>query len=109
LPDRTNLVLTRAAGWAVPGTTAVPDLDAALRVAAAAAELMVAGGAQVYALALPRASRVYLTRIHALIDGDTRLPELDLSSWQETSRELHPADARHAFAMSFITLERRSA
>jgi len=109
LPGRTNLVLTRAAGWAMPGTTAVRDLDAALRAAGAAAELVVAGGAQVYALALPRASRIYLTRIHAAIEGDTRLPDLDLSSWREISREPHPADARHEFAMSFITLERRSA
>jgi dihydrofolate reductase len=107
LPGRTNLVLTRVANWTVPGTTAVPDLDAALREAGAAAELVVAGGAQVYALALPRASRIYLTRIHAVIEGDTRLPDLDLSAWQETSRALHPADARHAYAMSFITLERR--
>jgi dihydrofolate reductase len=109
LPGRTNLVLTRAADWAVPGTTAVPDLDAALGAAGSAGELVVAGGAQVYALALPRASRIYLTRIHAVIEGDTRLPDLDLSSWHETSRELHPVDARHAFAMSFIRLERRSA
>ena len=107
LPGRTNLVLTRVANWAVPGATAVPDLDAALREAGAAAELVVAGGAQVYALALPRASRIYLTRIHAVIEGDTRLPDLDLSAWHETSRELHPADARHAYAMSFVTLERR--
>jgi dihydrofolate reductase len=107
LPGRTNLVLTRVASWAVPGAAAVPDLDAALREAGAAAELVVAGGAQVYALALPRASRIYLTRIHAVIEGDTRLPDFDLSAWHETSRELHPADARHAYAMSFITLERR--
>jgi dihydrofolate reductase len=107
LPGRTNLVLTRVANWAVPGAAAVPDLDAALRAAGAAAELVVAGGAQVYALALPRASRIYLTRIHAVIEGDTRLPDFDLSAWYETSRELHPADARHAYAMSFITLARR--
>ena len=107
LPGRTNLVLTRVANRAVPGAAAVPDLDAALREAGAAAELVVAGGAQVYALALPRAARIYLTRIHAVIEGDTRLPDLDLSAWHETSRELHPADARHAYAMSFITLERR--
>jgi dihydrofolate reductase len=107
LPGRTNLVLTRVANWAVPGATAVPDLDAALREAGAAAELVVAGGAQVYALALPRVSRIYLTRIHAVIEGDTWLPDLDLSAWHEAARELHPADARHAYAMSFITLERR--
>jgi dihydrofolate reductase len=109
LPGRTSLVLTRDARWAVPGATAVPDLPAALRAAGQAAELVVAGGAQVYALALAQASRIYLTRIHAVIDGDTKLPAIDPKSWQETSRELHPVDARHAFAMSFVTLERRSA
>lgn len=109
LPGRTNLVLTRDTGWAVPGASAVPDLETALQAAAPAAELVVAGGAQVYGLALPRASRIYLTRIHAVIEGDTRLPDIDSGSWHETSRELHPVDARHAFAMSFITLERRSA
>jgi dihydrofolate reductase len=109
LPGRTNLVLTRAVGWRVPGATAVPDLEAALRAADSAVELVVAGGAQVYALALPRASRIYLTRIHAVIEGDTRLPDIDLACWQEISREHHPVHARHAFAMSFITLERRAA
>ncbi len=107
LPGRTNLVLRRATGWAVPGVTVVPDLDAAIRAAGAAPELVIAGGAQVYALALPRATRIYLTRIHAVLDGDTRMPEWDPAQWQETSRELHPADARHLYAMSFVTLERR--
>jgi len=107
LPGRTNLVLTRDAAWSVPGVIAVPDLAAAIRAAGTAAELIVAGGAQVYALALPQASRIYLTRIHAVIAGDTRFPDLDPAQWQETSRELHPADARHPHAMSFVTLQRR--
>jgi dihydrofolate reductase len=109
LPGRTNLVLTRAAGWSVPGVIVVADLDAAIGVAGPAPELVVAGGAQVYALALPRATRIYLTRIHAVIDGDTHLPQIDGGQWQEVCRELHPADMRHPYAMSFVTLERRSA
>ncbi|HTV79654.1 MAG TPA: dihydrofolate reductase [Steroidobacteraceae bacterium] len=106
LPGRTNLVLTRDEHWGVPGATAVRDLQAALQAAGAATELVVAGGAQVYSLTLPRASRIYLTRIHAHIEGDTRFPALDPAHWRETSRELHPSDGRHAHAMSFITLER---
>src|SRR5580658_7586797 len=94
LPGRTNLVLTRAGDWSVPGVTVVPDLESALRAAAGAPELVIAGGAQVYALALPRASRIYLTRIHAVIEGDTRMPAINLAEWIETARELHPADAR---------------
>jgi dihydrofolate reductase len=106
LPGRLNLVMTRSAGWSVPGVTVVPDLEAAIRAAGSAPELVVAGGAQVYALALPRATRIYLTRIHAVIDGDTRLPDICDAEWRESARELHPIDARHPYAMSFVTLER---
>ncbi|HTB68096.1 MAG TPA: dihydrofolate reductase [Steroidobacteraceae bacterium] len=106
LPGRTNLVLTRTPGWSAPGVTVVADLDAAIRAAGSAPELVVAGGAQVYALALPRATRIHLTRIHAVIAGDTWLPEIADSEWRETARELHPVDARHPYAMSFVTLER---
>jgi dihydrofolate reductase len=109
LPGRTNLVLTRSPEWSVPGVTVVADLDAAIRAAAGAAELVVAGGAQVYALALPRATRIYLTRIHASVNGDTHLPDIDLAQWQETARALHPADARHPYAMSFVTLQKLAA
>jgi dihydrofolate reductase len=109
LPGRTSLVLTRASDWSVPGVTVVKDLEAAIDAAGSAPELVVAGGAQVYALALPRVTRIYLTRIHAAIDGDTRLPPLDAADWREVSTELHPADARHPYAMSFVTLERRPA
>jgi dihydrofolate reductase len=109
LPGRTNLVLTRATDWAAPGVTVVRDLEEAIRASGAAPELVVAGGAQVYALALPRAARIHLTRIHAVIEGDTRLPELDPDCWQETACESRPADARHAYALSFITLDRRMA
>jgi dihydrofolate reductase len=106
LPGRTNIVLTRTPGWSVPGVTVVPDLDAAIRAAGPAPELVVAGGAQVYELALPRATRIYLTRIHAVIAGDTRMPQIADAEWRETSRELHPVDARHLYAMSFVTLDR---
>jgi dihydrofolate reductase len=109
LPGRMNLVMTRTAGWSVPGVTVVADLEAAIRAAGSAVELVVAGGAQVYALALPRATRIYLTRIHAVIDGDTWLPEIADSEWRETARELHPIDARHPYAMSFVTLQRYAA
>ena len=106
LPGRINLVLTRTPGWSAPGVTVVADLDAAIRAAGSAPELVIAGGAQVYALALPRATRIHLTRIHAVIAGDTWLPEIADSEWRETARELHPVDARHPYAMSFVTLER---
>jgi dihydrofolate reductase len=106
LPERTNLVLTRAASWSHPGTIAVASLDAAVARAAGAPELIVIGGAEIYRLALPRAHRIYLTRVHAVVAGDTSFPSLDAGEWRETQALEHRADERHAYAMTFVTLER---
>jgi dihydrofolate reductase len=108
LPGRRNLVLSRAgAGPASrPGVEYVASVDQALVLAAGAAELCVIGGAEVYALALPLASRIYLTRVQALVEGDRYFPLRDFSGWRESESVLHAADERHAYAMSFQTLER---
>jgi len=106
LPGRTSLVLTRSGSWSAPGATVVHSLEEAIERARGAAELVVIGGAQIYGLALPRAERIYLTRVHARVSGDTVLPELEAGAWREVSREEHAADARHAYAMTFSVLER---
>lgn len=69
-------------------------------------ELMVCGGACVYEEALPIANRLYLTRVHANVDGDVYLPHIDWTEWTEVSRQHHSADARHAYAFSHATYER---
>ena len=66
----------------------------------------VVGGAEIFRLAWPFASRLFLTRIHAQIPGDTFFPKIDPAEWRETERTEHPADDRHAYAMSFITLDK---
>ena len=70
-------------------------------------ELMIIGGAQIYAQTLPQARTLHLTRGHAQVDGDTRLPPIDADAFAEVAREDHQADERHALAYSFITLQRR--
>lgn len=107
LPGRRNVVVTRDPAWRAEGVHAADSLDAALAACGDAAEVMVIGGAQLYAAALPRAGRVELTRIHARIDGDTRFPALDPAEWREVARIERAADARNAHALSFISLERR--
>lgn len=109
LPQRTNIVLTRRAGYAAPGCVVVHSLAQALAAAREAAEVFVAGGAEIYAQTLERAQRFYLTRVHAEIPGDTRFPPLDWSQWREVARERHEPDPEHAHAYSFITLERTGA
>jgi dihydrofolate reductase len=106
LPGRTNLVLTRDAGWSREGTIAVHSLADAIERAGRAAEMMVIGGAEIYGIALPSAQRIYLTRIHATVQGDARFPPVDWAAWREVERQPFAADEKHAFAMTFLTLDR---
>jgi dihydrofolate reductase len=107
LPGRTSLVLTRSPSWEGPtGVVVVRSIAEAIERAARAAELAVVGGEEVFRGSLPFARRIELTRVHASVSGDTVLPPIDAREWRETARAEHPADARHEYAMSFITLER---
>ncbi len=103
LPGRRHIVITRDADWAADGAEAAPSLDAALTLAAAP-HIVIFGGAAIYALALPRASRIELTEVHADVPGDTFMPPLG-EGWNEEAREEHAAEhGRPAFA--FVTLHR---
>lgn len=106
LPRRSNAVLSRDPAFTAPGCMVFADLDGALERLAGEPEVMVIGGAAVYALALPRADRIYLTEVHAAVAGDTLFPELDPKCWKEVSRERHAADEHHPYAYSFVILER---
>jgi dihydrofolate reductase len=122
LPGRRNLVLSRGerSAAAPPGIEYVASIEEARERVSSAVQLCVIGGAQVYALALPIATLIYLTRVHAVIEGDTHFPLPDgggagaadgggWPGWHELERTEHPADARHAYAMSFVTLQRAAA
>lgn len=110
LPGRHNIVLTRDPAWRAEGVTVVANLAEAIAAAGLdpktrAEEVMIIGGAAVYAEALPIATRVYLTEVHDAPAGDTTLPPLDPARWRETAREDHPAEEGRP-AYSFVTLER---
>jgi len=106
LPGRRNIVVSRDARFVAEGAEVAASLDAALAAVADAEEAMVIGGAAIYAEALPRADRLYLTEVHADVEGDVYFPEFDRAAWRETAREDHPAGG-DAPAFSFVTLERR--
>jgi dihydrofolate reductase len=117
LPGRTNLVLTRDSGWKSDGVVVVHSLDEALARSKEALkealappnalqELAGIGGAEVFRLLMPLASRIYLTRIDADIPGDTLFPPLDYSQWVEIDSRRFCADERNAHDMTFVTLER---
>ncbi len=107
LPGRLNIVVTRQPGLRAEGARFAGSLEEALLAAEGAPEVFVIGGGELYALALPLAQRVYLTRVHATVDADAWLPPLDPAQWEEVAREDRPADPRHSHAHSFLELRRR--
>ena len=108
LPHRTHVIVTRDCDYAVEGGLVVHSLDQAFGLVGDVDEMMVVGGANLYAQTLPLASRMYLTLVHGVFEGDTRFPEYPQAEWRETSRESHPADERNPHAYTFLQLERRA-
>jgi len=108
LPGRRNIVLTRSASFrpADPEVCVVTTWSAARAAASEVEEIMVIGGAEIYALTLPEATRVLLTEVHGAPAGDAFLPAFDPAVWHEQSRERYAADERNAFDMSFVDLQR---
>ncbi|MGD2081796.1 MAG: dihydrofolate reductase [Chromatiales bacterium] len=106
LPGRRHIVLTRTPGYRAPGCAVVHSMVEALASAGDVAELMVIGGAGLFAETLPLARRIYLTRVHAAPQGDTFFPPFDPGQWREIERLHRPADEKNPYACTFTTLER---
>lgn len=105
LPQRENWVLTRDAHWRAEGAQAYTTLEQAL-AAARGHELVVIGGGELYRQSLSYVQRIELTEVHARLAGDAWFPPLEPGQWRETARVRHEPDERHAYAYSFVTLER---
>lgn len=112
LPGRTNIVITRDAAFQADGVRVVHSLEQALALAEKIClldggdEAIVMGGAEIYALALPHADRLYLTQVHADVEGDAHFPPLDLTQWHELGREDFAAQGPNPYDYSFLILER---
>ncbi|MEM6583403.1 MAG: dihydrofolate reductase [Pseudomonadota bacterium] len=112
LPGRTNIVISRDPTFHVEGVTVLESLDLALREATLVAEreganeMVVIGGAEIYQAALPQVERLYMTEVHAPVEGDVMLPLITWSHWRETQRERHAATAGNPFDYSFVVYER---
>ncbi|MEM7228954.1 MAG: dihydrofolate reductase [Planctomycetota bacterium] len=111
LPNRTNIVITRNTTFTADDVLVCHSLDDALNAAREHTaddndEVFIVGGEALYREALPRAQRMYLTRVHAIVEGDTHFPRLD-EAWILVAHEHRARDDRHAIAHSFQTWERR--
>lgn len=112
LPGRTNIVLTRQPDDLPDGVVGVSTLAEAYEQAEAVAlingqdEVIVMGGAQVYALALPDADRLYVTHVHADVEGDAHFPVVAWSAFAEKSREDFAAEGPNPYGYSFVVYDR---
>ena len=113
LPQRTNIVITRDANFAAPGIVTAPSFEAALALAREDAgkrgtdEIMVIGGSEVFAAAMPLAARLEITHVHSDTEGDVTFPPIDPKVWREASRTEHPAGPHDEAAFDVAVYVRR--
>jgi dihydrofolate reductase len=106
LPGRENIVITRTHDFTAAGCRVAHSLEEALAAASGAAEVFVIGGAEIYALALPQASRLQFTEVDASVDGDAYFPDFERSAWREVSRESRSTEGPGHLRYDFVTYER---
>ena len=114
LPGRTNIVITRDGSYQPENVKVVNSLEAARELAESICtidgcdEAMIIGGAQIYEQALPMADRLYLTQVHAEVNGDAWFPAFQPGDWAEIGREDFDAEGHNPYDYSFIVLKRIS-
>lgn len=109
LLGRLNIIITRQKGWSAKGVVVVHSLKDALFVASSGdyKEAFVIGGGEIYRDSMAKADRIYLTRVHATLEGDTFFPELDTRHWKMVSNDVHQPDSSHPHAYSFQVWEKK--
>lgn len=106
LPGRRSIILTRQADFQAEGCEVVATADAAIAAAGDVEELMIIGGGKLYEQILPKSDRIYLTRVHTHIDGDTFFPEINPAEWRSINAENFPVTANRQYGFTFETLQR---
>lgn len=108
LPGRMMIVVTRNPAYHPEGCLVAESLDMALRLAKerGETEVLVSGGGEIYAQALPLADRIYLTTVHAHVPADVFFPELNGQAWREAKAEFFPAGDKDSYPTTFRILDR---
>lgn len=109
LPGRTNLVLTQDKEYQAPGCVVLYSIEEALDYAEnelKCDELMVIGGAKIYALCMPFATQLYVTQIDKVFEGDAKFPKIELFQWKETERQTVPMDETRSFTYHYLQYEK---
>lgn len=109
LQGRTNIVITRQNDYKANGAVVVNSIESAIEYAKDKNEIecFITGGGEIFKQSIHLCDRIYLTRIHAVIEGDVHFPELDENEWKEVSRKDVAVDEKNKFPFSFLVYERR--
>jgi dihydrofolate reductase len=110
LPGRINIVITRKDDWKAEGVINAIDLEDAIVKAREtnAKQIFIIGGGEIYKQSMSVADTIYITRVHAVLDGDTFFPVIDEQDWELLSNEDFPVDEKHAYAYSFQVWKKKS-
>ena len=107
LPNRVHIVITRQEDYSPEGAIVVHSIDEALAKVKDDPQPFVIGGGEIYKLALEKADKIELTRVHESFEADAFFPELDMSNWNLTASVRHEKDERHQYPFTYLTFERK--
>lgn len=108
LPGRINIVVTRNLDWNPGDVFVTNNIDEAIEKAkeSDAKEIFIIGGGEIFKETMNKIARIYLTRVHAVVDGDTFYPEMKAGEWKKTDARSFPSDEKHGYAYTFEIWER---
>ena len=106
LPGRTMVIITRNPNYKVAGAIVVNSLQEAISACGSDDEIFIIGGAYLFKLVLPLADRIYLTTVQAEIEGDTTMPDFDLTGWKQISTQVFKADGKNPYDFHFSVYHR---
>jgi len=115
LPGRSNVVITRDAGFSAEGVTVAHSLDEAIDAATRLAEeshaeeICILGGGEIYRQAIGLSDRLLITHVEADVEGDTAFPAIDPGIWQADGELAVPAGEKDTYPTRFVTYFRRKA
>ncbi|MEO7444760.1 MAG: dihydrofolate reductase [Ferruginibacter sp.] len=105
LPGRRNFVITKQRGWAAENVTVSDEISRAIEKAKETncKEIFIIGGGEIYKQTIDTADRIYMTRVHASLGGDTYFPEINARKWKKIASKDFEPDEKHAYGYSFET------
>ncbi len=109
LPGRINVVITGNKDWKRDDVTVAHSIDEAIQKACESDcnEIFIIGGGEIFKQSMDKVNRIYLTRVHTVIDGDVFYPDFDKTKWKLVSEDPHQADEKHEFAYTFQLWEKK--